>query len=246
GRLHNAAEARAALGLAMANFERVSLDLIYARPGQSDAQWREELKQALAFGTDHLSLYQLTIEPETPFALLHKNGQLRIPDDDLAAGLYETTQELTEAAGRPAYEISNHARPGSESRHNLIYWRYGDYAGVGPGAHGRLMLDGKRIATSAIRLPERWRETVAKDDKAFADFTAIDDADAAREHLLMNLRLREGLDLAAYQARWGHRPASEKIERLIEQKMLRQDGDILSATPQGRLVLNAVISALLN
>lgn len=246
GRLHNEAEARAALGLAMANFERVSLDLIYARPGQSDAQWREELKQALAFGTDHLSLYQLTIEPETPFALLHKNGQLRIPDDDLAAGLYETTQELTEAAGRPAYEISNHARPGSESRHNLIYWRYGDYAGVGPGAHGRLMLDGKRIATSAIRLPERWRETVAKDDKAFADFTAIDDADAAREHLLMNLRLREGLDLAAYQARWGHRPASEKIERLIEQKMLRQDGDILSATPQGRLVLNAVISALLN
>ncbi len=246
GRLHNATEARAALGLAMANFERVSLDLIYARPGQSDAQWREELKQALAFGTDHLSLYQLTIEPETPFALLHKNGQLRIPDDDLAAGLYETTQELTEAAGRPAYEISNHARPGSESRHNLIYWRYGDYAGVGPGAHGRLMLDGKRIATSTIRLPERWRDTVTSGSKAFADFTMIGDTDAAREHLLMNLRLREGIDLGAYEARWGHRPASKKIERLIEQEMLRQDGEILSATPQGRLVLNAVISALLN
>mgnify|MGYP001007152441 CR=1 FL=1 len=246
GRLHNATEARAALGLAMANFERVSLDLIYARPGQSDAQWREELKQALAFGTDHLSLYQLTIEPETPFALLHKNGQLRIPDDDLAAGLYETTQELTEAAGRPAYEISNHARPGSESRHNLIYWRYGDYARVGPGAHGRLMLDGKRIATSTIRLPERWRDTVTSGSKAFADFTMIGDTDAAREHLLMNLRLREGIDLGAYEARWGHRPASKKIERLIEQEMLRQDGEILSATPQGRLVLNAVISALLN
>jgi len=246
GRLHNAAEARAALGLAMANFERVSLDLIYARPGQSDAQWREELKQALAFGTDHLSLYQLTIEPETPFALLHRNGQLRIPDDDLAAGLYETTQELTEAAGRPAYEISNHARPGSESRHNLIYWRYGDYAGVGPGAHGRLMLNGSRVATSTIRLPERWRETVAKEAKAFTDFTAIDDADAAREHLLMNLRLREGIDLAAYQARWGHRPSPEKIMPLIEQGMLRQEGNVLSATPQGRLVLNAVIAALLN
>ncbi len=246
GRLHNAAEARAALDLAMANFERVSLDLIYARPGQSDAQWREELKQALAFGTDHLSLYQLTIEPETPFALLHKNGQLRIPDDDLAAGLYETTQELTEATGRPAYEISNHARPGSESRHNLIYWRYGDYAGVGPGAHGRLMLNGKRVATSTIRLPERWRDTVAKDDKAFADFTPVADADAAREHLLMNLRLREGIDLAAYQARWGQRPSPEKIAPLIEQGMLRQDGDILSATPQGRLILNAVIAALLN
>ena len=246
GRLHNAAEARAALDLAMKNFERVSLDLIYARPGQSDVQWREELKKALAFGTDHLSLYQLTIEPETPFALLHRNGQLRIPDDDLAAGLYETTQELTEAAGRPAYEISNHARPGSESRHNLIYWRYGDYAGVGPGAHGRLMLNGKRIATSAIRLPERWRETVAKEAKAFTDFTAIDDADAAREHLLMNLRLREGIDLAAYQARWGHRPSPEKIMPLIEQGMLRQEGNVLSATPQGRLVLNAVIAALLN
>jgi len=246
GRLHNAAEARAALGLAMANFERVSLDLIYARPGQSDAQWREELKQALAFGTDHLSLYQLTIEPETPFALLHRNGQLRIPNDDLAAGLYETTQELTEAAGRPAYEISNHARPGSESRHNLIYWRYGDYAGVGPGAHGRLMLNGKRIATSALRLPERWREAVAKGDKAFADFTMIEDADAAREHLLMNLRLHEGVDLAAYQVRWGQHPSPEKITPLIGQGMLHQDGDILSATPQGRLVLNAVISALLN
>jgi len=246
GRLHNAAEARAALDLAMANFQRVSLDLIYARPGQSDAQWREELKQALAFGTDHLSLYQLTIEPETPFALLHRNGQLRIPDDDLAAGLYETTQELTEAAGRPAYEISNHAQPGSESRHNLIYWRYGDYAGVGPGAHGRLVLSGRRIATSAIRLPERWRETVAKTDKAFADFTVIDDADAAREHLLMNLRLREGLDLASYHRRWGHCPSAEKITPLIEQGMLNQDGDVLSATPQGRLVLNAVIAALLN
>jgi putative oxygen-independent coproporphyrinogen III oxidase len=246
GRLHNAAEARAALDLAMQNFERVSLDLIYARPGQSDAQWREELKQALAFGTDHLSLYQLTIEPETPFALLHRNGQLRIPDDDLAAGLYETTQELTEAAGLPAYEVSNHARQGSESRHNLIYWRYGDYAGVGPGAHGRLMLNGKRIATSTIRLPERWREAVTKDGDVFADFTPVVDADAAREHLLMNLRLREGIDLAAYQQRWGGRPHAEKIASLIEQNMLRLDGDILSATPQGRLILNAVISALLN
>src|SRR6201985_3642704 len=162
GRLHNAEEAKAALGLAMRNFDRVSLDLIYARPDQSDAQWRTELRQALAFGTDHLSLYQLTIEPETPFALIHQGGKLRIPDDDLAAGLYETTQELTEAAGLPAYEVSNHARPGSESRHNLIYWRYGEYAGVGPGAHGRLMLDGKRVATSTIRLPERWRDAVSK------------------------------------------------------------------------------------
>src|SRR6185369_4478992 len=160
GRLHDVAEAKAALALAMATFERASLDLIYARPDQTDAQWRAELKQALAFGTDHLSLYQLTIEPETPYALLHKNGQLQIPGEALAAGLYETTQALTEAAGLPAYEISNHARPGQESRHNLIYWRYGDYAGVGPGAHGRLQLAGKRLATAAIKLPERWRDTV--------------------------------------------------------------------------------------
>ncbi len=246
GRLHNAAEAREALDLAMKNFDRVSLDLIYARPNQSDAQWREELKQALSFGTDHLSLYQLTIEPETPFALLHRNGKLRIPDDDLAAGLYETTQELTEAAGLPAYEISNHARPGSESRHNLIYWRYGDYAGIGPGAHGRLLLDGKRVATATERLPERWRERVAKGENVFADFTAIDDAEAAREHLLMNLRLAEGIDLAAYERRWRTRPLPEKIAPLVEQGFLRQDGGRLTATPQGRLVLNAVIAALLN
>jgi oxygen-independent coproporphyrinogen-3 oxidase len=246
GRLHNAGEAKAALALAMRNFDRVSLDLIYARPGQSDAQWRGELKQALDFGTDHLSLYQLTIEPETPFALLHKSGQIRIPDDDLAAGLYETTQELTEAAGLPAYEISNHAGPGSESRHNLIYWRYGDYAGVGPGAHGRLMLGGKRIATSAMRLPERWRDTVMKGETAFADFMAIDDMDAAREHLLMNLRLAEGIDLAAYQSRWNTRPPAAKIAALVEQGLLRQDGEVLAATPQGRLLLNAVIAAILN
>ena len=246
GRLHNAEEAKSALALAMKNFERVSLDLIYARPEQTDAQWRDELKQALGFGTDHLSLYQLTIEPETPFALLHRNGQLRIPDDDLAAGLYETTQELTEAAGLPAYEISNHARPGSESRHNLIYWRYGDYAGVGPGAHGRLMLNGRRIATATIRLPERWREAVGKNENAFADFTAIEDGDAAREHLLMNLRLSEGVDLAAYESRWGWRPRDEKIAPLIDRELLRRHGDILAATPSGRLILNALIAALLN
>ena len=246
GRLHNAREAKAALALAMKHFDRVSLDLIYARPGQTDAQWREELKTAIAFGTDHLSLYQLTIEPETPFALLHRNGKLRIPDEDLAAGLYETTQELTEEAGLPAYEISNHARPGSESRHNLIYWRYGDYAGVGPGAHGRLMLGEKRIATSTIRLPERWQDQVAKGENAFTDFTAIEDGDAAREHLLMNLRLREGVDLAAYEERWGARPADEKLASLVGQGLLQQNGDVISATPRGRLVLNAVIAAILN
>ena len=179
GRLHDVAEAKAALKLAMTHFDRASLDLIYARPGQTDAAWRAELKQALAFGTDHLSLYQLTIEPQTPYALLHQSGSLQIPDDDIAAGLYETTQELTAAAGLPAYEISNHARPGQESRHNLIYWRYGDYAGVGPGAHGRLMLNGARTATAATRLPERWRDTVLKHGHGFAERESISNDEAA-------------------------------------------------------------------
>ncbi len=247
GRLHNAAEAKAALGLAMRHFDRVSLDLIYARPGQSDSAWRAELKEALSFGTDHLSLYQLTIEPGTPFAILYRDGALQIPDENMAAGLYETTQELTGAAGLPAYEISNHARPGSESRHNLLYWRYQDYAGVGPGAHGRLNLGGTRIATSTIRLPERWREAVmVEGENGFADATPVNDEDASREHLLMNLRLSEGIDLAAYRARWGTQPSREKLAPLLEQDLLQQDGDILRATQQGRLVLNAVISALLN
>ena len=245
GRLHDVAEAKAALALAMANFERVSLDLIYARPDQTDAQWRSELKRALAFGTDHLSLYQLTIEPETPYALLHRNGQLRIPDEDLAAGLYETTQELTEAAGLPAYEISNHASPGQESRHNLIYWRYGDYAGVGPGAHGRLDLKGQRTATAAIKLPERWRDTVSKTGHGFGDMTPVSREEAAREHLLMNLRLTEGLDMAGYEQRWGVALDAAKIDALTAQGFLACRESKLIATPAGRLLLNRLIEELL-
>ena len=244
GRLHNVAEAKAALALAMRNFERVSLDLIYARPHQTPEQWRGELAEALAFGTDHLSLYQLTIEPATPFATLYKTGALTIPDDDHAAELYELTQEMTEAAGRPAYEISNHARPGSEARHNLIYWRYGAYAGVGPGAHGRLDLGGKRVATQTERLPERWRETVLRGGHGLIEQSEIAPADAAREHLLMNLRLAEGLDLAAYRARWNTAPDAKRIASLIEDGLLTLDGDRLTATPRGRLLLNSVIAAL--
>lgn len=246
GRLHDVAEARAALKMAMGEFARVSLDLIYARPGQTDAAWRAELREALSFGTEHLSLYQLTIEPETPYALLHKNGQLRIPDDDIAAGLYETTQELTQGAGVPAYEISNHARPGAESRHNLVYWRYGDYAGVGPGAHGRLNLAGQRTATAAIRLPECWRDTIGKSGHGFAERTSISNDEAAREHLLMNLRLAEGIDLVAYEKRWGSRPEAAKIAAMQEQGFVTQEDDRLTATPSGRLLLNRVIDALLN
>lgn len=244
GRLHDVTEAKAALGMAMGLFDRVSLDLIYARPDQSEAQWREELKQALSFGTDHLSLYQLTIEPETPYALLHKNGQLRIPDEDLAAGLYEATQELTCGAGLPAYEISNHARPGQESRHNLIYWRYGDYAGAGPGAHGRLNLNGRRTATAAIKLPERWRDTVARTGHGFGELTPVSDAEAAREHLLMNLRLSEGIDLAGYEKRWSQGIDAAKIAALSEAGFVALEDGWLRATPKGRLLLNRVIEEL--
>jgi oxygen-independent coproporphyrinogen-3 oxidase len=246
GRLHDRAEALAALALAQKHFPRVSLDLIYARPQQTKVAWREELQEALSFGTEHMSLYQLTIEPQTPYDLQQQKGRLHVPDDDHAVALFEATQQIMEAAGLPAYEISNHARPGAESRHNLIYWRYGDYAGVGPGAHGRLQLGGHRIATAGIRLPERWADAVTRQGHGLAEQSEVPDADAAREHLLMNLRLTEGLDLAAYEARWGSRPPSEKIAPLVKQGLLRLEGDILIASPTGRLLLNAVIAELLN
>ena len=244
GRLHDVAEARAALAMAMDAFDHVSLDLIYARPGQTPAQWEAELVEALSFGTEHLSLYQLTIEPATPFATLERTGALRVPDDDRAAALYELTQAMTEAAGRPAYEISNHATPGAECRHNLIYWRYGSYAGVGPGAHGRLDLAGKRVATSCERLPERWRDKVGREGHGIAEMAQIASPDAAREHLLMNLRLAEGLDLDAYRARWGAAPDAERIAALVREGFVTQSGARLAATPRGRLVLNSVIAEL--
>lgn len=244
GRLHDVAEAKAALKMAMANFDRVSLDLIYARPKQTAKAWRDELKEALAFETEHLSLYQLTIEAGTPFAIYAQDGTLTIPDEDSAATLFELTQEMTEAAGRPAYEISNHARPGRGSRHNLIYWRYGDYAGVGPGAHGRLMLGGQRMATSGERLPERWQDKVMREGHGYVELNPVGDADAAREHLLMNLRLSEGLDVAAFETRWGVALDKNKIAELASDELVVFNKGRLAATSNGRLVLNAVIAAL--
>lgn len=244
GRLHNVAEAKSALAMAMKTFDRVSLDLIYARPAQTLREWQAELGEALAFGTEHLSLYQLTVEPSTPFAALARKGALQVPGDESAAALYELTQAMTEAAGRPAYEISNHARPGAECRHNLIYWRYGAYAGVGPGAHGRLDLDGKRVATACERLPERWREKVAREGSGIAEMTEIAGPEAAREHLLMNLRLSEGLDLDLYRARWGMEPDAERIAALAREGFLAQEGRRLAVAPKGRLVLNGVIAEL--
>jgi oxygen-independent coproporphyrinogen-3 oxidase len=244
GRLHDVREAKAALALAQRIFTRVSFDLIYARPGQSLEAWRAELAEALSFGTEHLSLYQLTVEPQTPFAAIHRRGIFQLPGEDLAADFYEATQEITAHAGLPAYEISNHARPGFESRHNLLYWRYGTYAGVGPGAHGRLEVAKKRIATVCERLPERWRQSVVRNGHGFTDISEIDDGVGAREHLLMNLRLSEGIDLAAYRARWGVVPAPERIAALAAGGFVKLESGRLSATPRGMLVLNRVIEEL--
>ena len=244
GRLHNAAEAKAALKIACDTFERVSLDLIYARPRQSVDTWRKELAEALAFDTEHLSLYQLTIEPGTPFAALSRTGMLKTPNEDIAAALFETTQELTADAGRPAYEVSNHARPGAECRHNLLYWRYGNYAGVGPGAHGRLCIDGRRVATVCERLPERWAERIERNGIGVVEQSEIIPEVAAREHLLMSLRLLEGLDLSDYRARWGEHLDESRLQRLVECGLLQRTKDRISATPRGRLVLNAVIAEI--
>ena len=244
GRLHNVREAKAALALACANFERVSFDLIYARPGQTPEQWQAELAEALSFGTEHLSLYQLTIEPATPFATLAREGKLIVPDDDHAAELYELTQAMTEAAGLPAYEISNHAAAGAQSRHNLLYWRYGDYAGVGPGAHGRLSRDGLRYGTQCERLPERWRAKVQENGNGIAEFTGISDRDAAREHLLMALRLKEGLDIAQWRARWGATLSEGRLSQLAADGFLNCRDGRIAATPKGVLVLNRLIAEL--
>jgi oxygen-independent coproporphyrinogen-3 oxidase len=214
GRIHTVDEALAALKIANGNFERVSFDLIYARPRQTVDEWRRELGEALTLARGHLSLYQLTIEPETPFASLHAAGKLVVPEGEEALALFETTQELTGLAGLPAYEISNHAVPGEESRHNLLYWRYGEYAGCGPGAHGRLIFDGARRATSTERLPERWAELVERTGSGWIEATPLAPAQEADEMLLMGLRLAEGIDLERLAALAGMRPPDSTLAAL--------------------------------
>ena len=243
GRLHGADEAKAAVRLAQSVFPRVSFDLIYARPGQSPKDWAAELNEALGFETEHLSVYQLTIEPSTAYATLARQGKVHLPDEDSAAEFYEQTQEITERAGLPAYEVSNHARPGAESRHNLTYWRYGDYVGVGPGAHGRLTISERRLATQAERLPEKWLASIEEKGSSLT-LTEVPPLEAAEENLLMHVRLNEGVNLSAYRARWGRAPASDRIAKLRELGLVTLKDDHLAATPRGRLVLNRVIAEL--
>jgi putative oxygen-independent coproporphyrinogen III oxidase len=245
GRLHTAAEARAAIDVARTTFARTSFDLIYARPRQSAAAWRRELKQALDLAGDHLSLYQLTIEQGTPFAALHAAGKLVVPDPELADTLYEITQELTEAAGLPAYEISNHAAAGAESRHNLIYWRYGHYAGVGPGAHGRLVVDGARTALVTERQPERWLALVESGGHGLTERTVLTPSEQADEMLLMGLRLAEGMDMDRLRRVGGVVPDAVVVRDLVALGVLEEsESDRLKASRSGRFVLNELVRQL--
>lgn len=246
GRLHTVAEAKAAVGIASATFERFSFDLIYARSGQSAQAWREELDEALAMAGGHLSLYQLTIEDGTPFAALHAAGKLCVPDGDQASALFELTNEMTSARGLPAYEISNHAAPGQESRHNLLYWRYGEYVGVGPGAHGRLIIGRERLATMSERAPERWLEAVECSGHGLIASEPLSPAEQADEALLMGLRLEEGLDLDRLERIGGLRPSRAAIAELVEQGQLAvlDAGRRLKVTPRGRMVLNELVLRL--
>ncbi|KST58084.1 coproporphyrinogen III oxidase [Methylobacterium sp. GXS13] len=245
GRLHNAAEAFAAIGIAQAVFERTSFDLIYARPDQTPAQWRAELTAALARAAEHLSLYQLTIEPGTPFHGLAAAGKLITPDDEAGRILYDVTQDVCGQAGLPAYEISNHARPGAESRHNLLYWRYGEYAGIGPGAHGRLVTPEGRIGTITERGPEAWLEQVERDGHGIVETETLSAADQADEFLVMGLRLAEGIDPERYAALKGRALNGNRIGMLVGDGLLhRLPGGRIAATPRGAPVLNALVAEL--
>ncbi|MEM7597779.1 MAG: radical SAM family heme chaperone HemW [Pseudomonadota bacterium] len=245
GRIHSVLEARQAFDIARKYFDRVSFDLIYARQGQSLSDWKSELAEALSMAVDHLSLYQLTIEPGTVFARRHANGKLLgLPDDDLAGDMYEITQEICHDFGMAAYEVSNHAKPGAESRHNLIYWRYGDYIGIGPGAHGRVTENGARFATEAFSNPDRWLEASGK-GQSLKSKTRLSGPTQANEYLMMALRLSEGLDVGRFEALSGAKLPKPSLDHLIEIGMIDVSSDRIRATRQGRIVLNAVIQELL-
>jgi len=244
GRLHSAEEALAAIAIARANFPRLSFDLIYARPGQTPAAWRAELTRAIAEASEHLSLYQLTIEDDTPFAALHRSGRLTIPDEAEARALWDVTQETCAARGLPAYEISNHARPGAECRHNLVYWRYGDYVGVGPGAHGRIGNGKIRRATMTERHPEKWLALVEANGHGRVVDDPLRQDEQADELLLMGLRLREGIELARYAALAGRNLNSARIATLEAEGLVEARDGRLRVTAGGFAVLDAIVADL--
>jgi putative oxygen-independent coproporphyrinogen III oxidase len=245
GRMHTTAEARVAFDIARHTFDRVSFDLIYARQDQTLADWRRELSEALQMAVDHLSLYQLTIEDGTVFADRFAKGQLRgLPAEDTSADMYELTQDLCEAAGMPAYEVSNHARPGAESRHNLIYWRGGDYVGIGPGAHGRISGSGQRRATVAWTTPAQWLDAAMKNGTGDETSEVISATDRATEYAMMALRLRDGMDRARFR-HLGGLERTRAISDLRAMGLLVDNATSLRTTPAGRLLLNQVLRTLL-
>lgn len=252
GRQHSAEDAIAAITSAQKIFDRFSFDLIYARPEQSIAAWEAELKQALDYGTTHLSLYQLTIEQGTAFFTQHKRGDFRLPDEFLAADLYETTQALTASYNLPSYETSNHAAMGEESRHNLIYWRYFDYIGIGPGAHGRYTdHHGQKIASRAHLAPEKWLSLCAENPHGAHPFERIDADSSFTESVMMGLRLKEGINLDGLAARlgtnWADQISTDKINMLVREDLITLDADTqIRATNSGALCINSLLNVLLN
>jgi len=246
GRAHSVAESLDALAVAQHHFGRVNIDLIYARPAQTAGQWEAELRRALSFGTDHVSLYQLTIEPGTRFETLVRTGHFIPADDDDAATLYEITGQMTSAAGIPAYEISNHAKPGSESRHNLSYWRYDDYIGIGPGAHGRRL----NFATQRHKKPENFLSTAERNAHGISSEDRLDAATRATESLLMGLRLAEGISLSRLSDRTGITSDNlldiHAVDKIAQLGLIRRDGDHVTVTPQGMPLLDAILPQIVN
>ena len=244
GRLHDVTEALQALEIAQSAFGRVSFDLIYALPDQTPEQWRKQLSQALSYGTSHLSLYQLTIEPNTRFATDVRTGAFEPLDDDAAADLFQLTQELTDAAGMPAYEVSNHARPGEESRHNLTYWRYQDYSGIGPGAHGRR----SGMATQRHRKPENWLSAIERNTYGIQEELGLTAEEQASEALLMGLRLYEGVNIAALAQRFGFDEAEllskQKLTQFSDLGLVFQTDNVLKVTPKGMPLLDALLGEI--
>jgi oxygen-independent coproporphyrinogen-3 oxidase len=249
GRQHSSGEAIRALEIGRSTFPRLSFDLIYARPGQSLAAWQDELSTALDLANSHISLYQLTIEPGTAFEQRVARGDFQTLPEEEQATLFDWTASRLERAGMPAYEISNHARPGEESRHNLTYWRYGDYVGIGPGAHGRLTLDGKKLATRQHRAPEAWLDLVEREGHATRQRDEVEKSARLQEMVMMGLRLAEGIPSARFVAEAGAEiegamdPA--RLKRLVDGGFLKIDDDRLKATEEGRARLDAVLGALL-
>jgi oxygen-independent coproporphyrinogen-3 oxidase len=245
GRLHSVAEAMSAVDVAASIFERYSFDLIYARPGQTPEAWRAELSEAIARAAEHLSLYQLTIEPDTMFERLYNADRLAMPNPDLSRAFWDVTQEVTAAAGMPAYEISNHARPGAESRHNLVYWRYGEYAGVGPGAHGRLVTPQGRIAQATEKHPEMWLTVVETEGSGVVETENLSLEEQGDEFLLMGLRLTEGIDPDRFEKLSGRPIAHSRIASLVDDGMIEVTADgRIRVTPEGFPVLDAVVADL--